>query len=521
MSDPQSDSTNRDSTVKAGGGIGGTIFLILFSTPFAGAGLFAFVQGIKKLIAGQTKDGLMLCLFGLVFSAVGFGLMFGAVWGRKKLKQTAELQARNPDKPWLLRPDGAAGKIKSTVTAPIGFLLLWSFLALAMTAPAMFAIPVELKKGNHMVLVVLLFPAVAFYLLGYSFVKWRSRRRFGDCFFEPAQIPIPLGGTLEGMIVTGTRLQLEQALHLKISCIRRTVSGSGKNQSTQESVLWQDEKVFKAEAGLPDPEPGHSGIPVFFKLPADQPQCFAVGNDSVFWRLEAKSKMRGPDFSVAFDVPVFKLAGIAIAEAGEEPDPTAALQMPVEELRRDEHSKIQVNDGPDGREFYFPAARNPGTALFITLFMLVFNGVAFVTFHLHAPMLFPFAFGLVGILMLFGTFNLWFKSSRVTIDSIGVRVTKRWLLLSRSRTFTARDIVRLDAKSGMTSGSTVYYDLKLLTKGSEDSFAAAKERFQQTGQRPPLKFNISSPGGFTLASGIASAPEANWLVQEMTRALGR
>ena len=516
MSDPQLDSTGRNSTVKAGG-IGGTIILILFATPFAGAGVFAVIKGIKEVIAGQTMDGLMLCLFGLVFSTVGFGLMFGSVWGWKKSKQTVELQSRNPDKPWLARSDWAAGNIKSTYTAPIGFMLLWSFLALAMTAPAMLAIPVEVRKGNSLVLVVLLFPAVAFYLLGYSFVKWRSRRRFGNCFFEPAQIPAPLGGTLEGMIVTGTRLQLEQALHLKISCIRRTVSG----ENTQENVLWQDEKIFKAEAGLPDPEPGCSGIPVFFKLPAGQPECYARGNESVFWRLEAKSKMRGPDFSAAFDVPVFKVAGTAVADAGDEPDPTAALQMPAEDLRRDEHSKIQVNDGPDGREFYFPAARNPGTALFITLFMLVFNGVAFVTFHLHAPMLFPFVFGLVGILMLFGTFNLWFKSSRVTIDSIGVRVTKRWLLLSRSRSFVAGDIVRLETKSGMTSGSTVYYDLKLLTKGSEDSFAAAKERFQQTGQRPPLKFNISSPGGFTLASGIASAPEANWLVQEMTRALGR
>ena len=148
-----------------------------------------------------------------------------------------------------------------------------------------------------------------------------------------------------------------------------------RRPADHENVLWQDEKIFKAEAGLPEPEPGHSGIPVFFKLPADQPECYARGNESVFWRLEAKSKMRGPDFYVAFEVPVFKVAGAAVAEAADEPDPTAALQMPVEELRRDEHSKIQVTDGPDGREFYFPAARNPGTALFMTLFMLVFNGV--------------------------------------------------------------------------------------------------------------------------------------------------
>ena len=43
---------------------------------------------------------------------------------------------------------------------------------------------------------------------------------------------------------------------------------------------------------------------------------------------------------MAFEVPVFKVAGIAISESADEPDPTAALQLPVEELRRDEHSKI-------------------------------------------------------------------------------------------------------------------------------------------------------------------------------------
>jgi hypothetical protein len=531
MSNPPVDSENRNPSGKSSG-ISATIFLILFATPFAGFGLFALVQGVRKLIAGQTKDGLMLCLFGLIFSAVGFGLMFGAVWGRKKSKQTAELQARFPDKPWLARADWAAGKIKSTSTAPVGFFLLWSFLALAMSAPAVHAIPVEWRKGNHAILFALLFPAVAFYLLGYSFVKWRSRRRFGDCFFEPAQIPVPLGGTLEGMIVTGAPLKLDQGLHLKISCIRRTVSGSGKNRSVNENVLWQDEKILKAEASLPDPEPGHSGIPVFFKLPADQSECFTGGDVSVFWRLEAKSKMRGPDFSVAFDLPVFKVAG-AIAEAADEADPTAALQEPVEEIRRDEHSKIQVSDGPDGREFYFPAARNPVAAVITTVFMLAFCGglilVLFVAPDRDTGMLKGSAGQIIGALVLglfivilgWVSFNLWFKSSRVTIDSTGVRVTNRWLLFSRSRNFAANDIERLETKVGMTNGNNAFQDLKLITRDSERSFAASREKFQQTGQRPPLKFNISSPGGFALASGIASKPEADWLVAEMTKALGR
>jgi hypothetical protein len=400
-------------------------------------------------------------------------------------------------KPWLARADWAAGKIKSTSTAPVGFFLLWSFLALAMSAPAVHAIPVEWRKGNHAILLVLLFPAVAFYLLGYSFVKWRSHRRFGDCFFEPAQIPAPVGGTLEGMIQTGARLKLEQGLHLKISCIRRTVSGSGKNQSVQESILWQDEKIFKPEASLPEPEPGHSGIPVFFKLPADQPECYTRGNESVFWRLEAKSKMRGPGFCALFDVPVFKVAG-AIAEIADEPDPTATLQESVEEIRRDEHSKIQVIDGPNGREFCFPAARNLGTAIITTIVFLAFAGGLYAMIIHHFDVIFEMVLGLFAVILGCVAFSAWFKSSRVTIDSTGVRVIIRWMLFSRARNISANEIERFETKIGMTSGNHAFQDIKLITKDSENS-----------------------PGGFTIASSIGSAPEAGWLVREMTKALGR
>ena len=475
---------------------------------------------------GANASNVPLLMFGGFFLVMILAVLFSVARGlrRRQNPSPAAGDSSAIAKPWLARPDWAAGKIKSTSTAPIGFFLLWSFLALAMSAPAVHAIPTEWRKGNHLILVALLFPAVAFYLLGYSFVKWRSRRRFGDCFFEPAQIPVPLGGTLEGMIVTGAPLKLEQGLHLKISCIRRTVtvSGAGKNRSenAQETVLWQDEKIFKAEASLPDPEPGHSGIPVFFKLPADQSEWFVGRDVSVFWRLEAKSKMRGPDFSVAFDVPVFKVAG-AIAEAADEADPTAALQMPVEELRRDEHSRIRVTDGPDGRDFYFPAARNLGTAFGLTLFFLAWTGFTLAAYFLFKSLFFEIIFTAVDVLIFFICFNLWLKSSRVTIDSTGVRVTRRWLLFSRSRNFAANDIVRFDIQAGMTSGPQTFQNIKLITKGSENSFAASREKFQQTGQRPPLKFQISSPGGFTLASGVASKPEADWLVQEMTKALGR
>ena len=73
----------------------------------------------------------------------------------------------------------------------------------------------------------------------------------------------------------------------------------------------------------------------------------------------------------------------------------------------------------------------------------------------------------------------------------------------------------------MTSGTTVFQDLKLITRASQDNMAARKARYEQTGEKSPQKVGAFDPTGITLASSIASKPEADWLLREMARALGR
>jgi hypothetical protein len=229
-------------------------------------------------------------------------------------------------------------------------------------------------------------------------------------------------------------------------------------------------------------------------------------------------KQLGPDISTTLEVA-------PTIDDGDE----AGSQQLVEQIRPDEHSRIKVTDGPDGREFYFPAARNIGTALFTTLFMLIFNGVAAVTFHLHAPMLFPVAFGLFGVLLLFGTFSLWFKSSRLTIDSSTVRTTNCWLIFSRARQFSAGDVSRFATKTGMASGSQVFTDIKLIPRGSDERHAENAEMLRETFQdasapdadKVVARFReAAGPPGVTVATSIPNVSEARWLVQEMNKALG-
>ncbi len=125
------------------------------------------------------------------------------------------------------------------------------------------------------------------------------------------------------------------------------------------------------------------------------------------------------------------------------------------------------------------------------------------------------------MLLGFGCFSLWFKSSRVTIEATGVRAVTRCLFFGRNRQFATGDITRFETSNGMTSGSRVFLDIRLIPRNTDDSFTDEKTKYQLTGQRPPLRFSISDPRGITVASGIASAAEAKWLTQEMNRALGR
>jgi hypothetical protein len=512
------------------GSLAGRIFLCLFATPFAAFGLFAFWSAIKKLTEGKTHDGCFLLLFGVVFSLVGFGLMYAAITAARREKLAEEkwrTQTDGGSEVWLARSDWAAGKIKSTFAAQSKILLIMGLAFCGIGGVFTFAvIKQELPKGNYLALLVLIFPLAGLGLLVAFGRSVLQQRRFGQCTFELAQIPAPLGGTLDGLIQTERPLRLEQGLHLKLTCVNCTESGSGKDRRTQESILWQDEKVFRADASLPATGLGGNGIPVHFKLPINQPESSLRGNSTIVWRLEAKAKMAGPDFTAMFELPVFRVAGI-VAETESDIDPTAPLQMSAEEIRRDEHSKIQVNQVSGGREFYFPAARNVGAAILTTVFTAVTGVGAFLVSvkgldfwlitMLGAGILcfFSIVFGIV-------SFNLWFKSCRVLVNSSGLAMETCWLFIRRARKYEAADILELKFDSNASVNNKALYRILLVTNSSQnEAFAARKARYQQTGKRPPMEFKITGSSGVTLASGVASKLEADWLVREMTHALGR
>jgi len=480
--------------------VAGQVFQCLVGGAFAAFGLFAVWGGGTKLFAGERGQGIQIGLFGLVFAALGGVIIYRAITMRRRKKAAEDKWQAQTDagtKPWLVRPDWAAGKIKSATGQQWKVMLLMGLAFSVMGGAMSFHFLKSTPLGaNPLTVIVLIFPLIGLGLLtavGYGFLR---QRRFGVCYFELAQVPAPLGGTLSGVIQTGGQLKFEHALQLTLSCVRITVSGSGEHQSRTEKILWQAEKLLAATTPWPEPEPGRSAVPVHFAIPSNLPESIALSNTGEFvvWRLAARTALRGIDFNNTFEVPVFRLAGGAIA-SGKEPDPTAAWQVPVEKWRQSTKSRIRVGNVPGGTEFYFPAARNMGTVLLVTGMTLIWSFFLALMIVLRAPWFFPLIFGFIEVALLWSCLMLWTKFSRVLVNHSGVRLQTWWVFIPITRRFVGSDIVRFDNQIGMTSGQKAFYNVQLFVR--------------------------SRRSGVTLGDGVTDKMEVDWLVQQMTRALGR
>ncbi len=465
---------------------------MLLSLPFALVGILALIFLLHDEVASGFRMDRQKAM-GLLSAAVVCGGLIALIFGitaKKQALRAEDLKPQDEEKPWLKREDWAKGRIASSSRKAV--LVLWIFVVFWCAASALISlavVPPELHRGDRAALIALIFPVIGIAMLIYAIKTTMAWRRFGQAIFEMAALPGALGGTLEGEIQVNARLRSEHGLHLRLSCVRRTTTGSGKSRSTSEKILWQDDKWLRPD--LPQTGSNATGIPVYFRLPDDPPESTPGTGDGIHWQLEALAKVRGPNFQARFEVPVFKLSETPVPSD----DPTTQYQMTLDEIRQQIHSRIQVNDSPgNGREFIFPAARNPGFASGTTAFLLIWTGAIVFLIWKHAPPIFALVFGAIDLLMGLFTFDLWFRRSRVVVTPAQMQIETSWLGFKKLRTLEASAVAGITADVGATAGHSAYYDLKVRTRDGRD---------------------------ITVANGLGVKPEAEWLVQQMIAGLKR
>ena len=113
-----------------------------------------------------------------------------------------------------------------------------------------------------------------------------------------------VGATFHGDVDTHVKESPENGFVLRLMCVRRVVTGSGRNRSTDEKVLSADEQRVSASAAMRNPL--GTRIPFTFTVPGDaQPSDERVSSDMIVWRLAVTAEVPGINYASDFQFPVF------------------------------------------------------------------------------------------------------------------------------------------------------------------------------------------------------------------------
>jgi len=437
--------------------------LLLFLLPFAGIGGFMAVIAVQRAAARNWGDAFLFALVAITFGGVGFGGIAVALAGRRKLKAQEVLEAGHPDSPWLWRSDWASGHIDDSsrgtmVTAWI-FATFWNLISF----PSGFlGARAAIEEAKPAAFLALLFPLVGIGLLVWAVRATLRYRKYGVSRLELSTVPGVIGRTLIGTVRAPARMQPEDGFQTTLSCVRRVTNG-GKDSSTSESVLWQDERRV---AGEPSRTAAamETHIPVAYRLPADALACDDTDSRSrVLWRLQITAVLPGVDYKSQFEVPVFRTSASDLPLSVDE-ERLAGPALGEVEYQQPATSRILVTSSRRGTEVFFPAARNPGAAISLTLFLLVWLGCIALQMYFRAPLVFPIVTGLFGLLILVGVLDLWLEVSRVTVDAGTVSWATGYVFPARESTLRASEIADVNVSIGMRAGNTVYYDVVMVRK---------------------------------------------------------
>ncbi len=448
-------------------------------------------RNMRIEVAGMTLA------FGVVFGLLGFGLIGLAIHHRRASREQVELQQKYPEEPWHWKKEWHEGVIHSSgklkMTGAAAFAVIWNAISIPI---AIAILPEELQKGNTVALVILIFPAVGVVIIGVAVYYAMQWMRFGDSTFHLTSTPGVLGGPLHGYIRIPTELTPLNDITAEICCLRKYISGSGKNRNTHESILWETEKTIARDALRQGTR--ETIIPIDFHLPIDQPQTDESDpGDKHIWRLRVKAPMTGVDYAAAFEVPVFKtpqsdpamtaaaLSRLAATTIVDEEGhvityyETDDAAQTGEKLRQ---AGLRLEPGVNnGIAIVFPMLRQPGVALSMLLFLVIWGGVVALLIHLDAPLLFPVIFGLLFALMFVVTLETLTGKGRVEINSAGIHAQHGPFGIGIAHQLPLDAVADIEMQRSMQVGNTLYYTVTIKQKDGGKMKIANRLRQHEAG----------------------------------------
>ena len=419
-------------------------------------------------------------IFLVVFGGAGFGFVAMGIFGGKKAKREAELKERHPEEPWKHNDAWATGKIVSTTKQVLVMSAIFAVVWNAISSPLWFMIPEIVENENKLALLAFMFPVVGVGLIFWALRNFVRYKKFGESVFEMRTLPGVIGGPLAGTIQTTVNVRPEDGFELTLSSVRIRQTGSGKNRSTQETVLWQKSHVIARELLVFDLR--RSAIPVSFGIPIDaKASDESNADDRLVWRLEVAAAVQGVDYHATFEVPVFETEesseNFRLAE-----DPSVERVVP-ELGKKLEQAGIRVELLPAGKRLVFPQARALGPAIGLTVFFGIWTAIVYGLNVSDAPRICPWLFGFFDVLLLLGVVDMWLYHGFIEARAGELSFASGLLFTGAAQTLMRGEVQKLEAKRGTQSGNKLYYQLVVHERGGKRHTVAKRLPDLETTER--------------------------------------
>lgn len=396
------------------------------------------------------------------------------------------------NKPWLKKPDWKGGEIRSG--AKTGMKTIWFFALFwnLVSAPILFQLTDIWQEKGAVALLALLFPLIGLGLLGWAINSSLAWRKFGRTPMKMDPFPGSIGGDVAGEITLNMRHDPAQVYAVTLSCLYSYLSGSGKDRSRNEKVIWQDSGYARSSMDM-------AGVKLAFcfQVPAGlQETDDQEGSDYHLWRLNLHAEMDGADLDRDFEIPVY-----ATKETSKRISMLSIDERPLGVAPQTIESILPITNTGRSIQVHYPMFRKPLQSVALVLFGAIFAGVGLFLWQKaenEGMMLYFMAaiFGLVGVGVMLGGVYTALNSLLVTLD--GQSLTSH------------RSVLGI-----VVNNKKIHYD-------DVQSVISKKGSTTQSGKKHQINYSVVAThagGELTLAEQLNSHSKANQAIEYFTARL--
>lgn len=395
-------------------------------------------------------------IFGFIFGLVGCGIMYFGFKGETRI-----VSPETAEKPWLSNPKWAENKISSNVKAEMYGLIVFSLFWNLITWPVLLLNGASIVEEVHpmILLVMAIFPLTGIFLIYLTIKSIRQHNAFGKTPLTLTPFPGSIGGQIGGKISFERNISSLTSFPVKVVCLKKHISGSGKNRRTNERLVWESDTFARHYThGI------GSGLEFRVDVPDNLPET-DINKDSSWheWRVDIDS----PDIKLkrSFEIPVYRTA-----EASE-----VSYKVPQHLIQNknklDLDSSLPVQQQGNEVRIHYPMFYKPTTKVIVAMIGLAML-IAVAVFRQDMP-IFVFAMLLlIGGLMAFFSIKSLLSSLTVVLKNSTMEVSKGLFgLFKRTQRFSFSEIAGIERKEVMRSQSgnkhTVHFSVLALLRSGE------------------------------------------------------